>query len=166
MLFASAETLNEVQNVEAKLSKSSHYYDDFRFLWYSALQSGVLQRQSSHHEGTDNMDMSEWLAQLVGTLIGTGVGFGLATWWDRAKERERRAEDCSETTKSILLELEGVLNRLETAEAELSQVDARGAVVVDMSIPFLPVSAFDAAVHSGRLTLLRPEVQEELSTVY
>src|SRR5262245_45546880 len=113
------------------------------------------------------MNLSEWLAQLLGTLIGTGVGFGLAMWWDRRKERERKEQDCAETTKSILLELQGVLSRLDTAEVELSPVDEHsGAVAVDMSIPFLSRSAFDAAVHSGRLTLLRAEVQEELSTIY
>ena len=33
--------------------------------------------------------MNDWLAQLLGTLIGTAVGFGLAMWWDRTKERGR-----------------------------------------------------------------------------
>jgi len=63
------------------------------------------------------MNLSEWLAQLLGTLIGTGVGFGLAMWWDRRKERERKEQDCAETTKSILLEpqLHAVIEHLNGA---------------------------------------------------
>jgi hypothetical protein len=113
------------------------------------------------------MNWYDWLAQLFGTLIGTGVGFGLAMWWDRKKERDREIHDRTDTTKSILLELQGILGRLETPKSEVTEVESRpGAVAVDMSIPFLSTSAFDAAIHSGKLTLLRPDLQEELSTIY
>lgn len=88
-------------------------------------------------------------------------------WWDRTKERAREARDRSDAAESILLELRGILGRIETPDARLSATeDQSGAIAVDLSIPFLSSSAFDASVHSGRLTLLPPDLQEELSTIY
>ena len=113
------------------------------------------------------MNWHDWAAQLIGTLIGTGVGFGLAMWWDRKKERDRESRDRSDTIESVLLELRGILDQLGIADAEGSPIEARqGAIAIEFSIPFLSHSAFDAAVHSGKLTLLRPELQGELSTIY
>jgi hypothetical protein len=113
------------------------------------------------------MSWTEWFAQLLGTLIGTFVGFGLAMWWDRTKERNKENRDRAETVQSITLELEGIMTRLTVAEAEVSAVEGRpGSAAVEMSLPFLSSSAFEAAVHSGKLTLLPPPLQEELSTIY
>jgi hypothetical protein len=113
------------------------------------------------------MTWLEWTVQLVGTLIGTGVGFGLAMWWDRKKERVREDSDRMKTAKSILLELQGISERLDTPEYKADNVASRpGAIAVEISIPFLSWSAFDAAVHSGKLTLLQPDLQNELATVY
>jgi hypothetical protein len=113
------------------------------------------------------MSWFDWWAQLLGTLIGTGVGFGLATWWDRSKERARVSGERADTVRSILLELQGISDRLATPAVSLTpNPDNSGAVTVEMAVPFLSRSAFDAAVHSGKLTLLGPELQEELSTIY
>ena len=42
---------------------------------------------------THPTNLYDWFAQLLGTLIGTAVGFGLAMWWDRKKERDRESRD-------------------------------------------------------------------------
>lgn len=113
------------------------------------------------------MNFEEWIAQLFGTLIGTGVGFGLAMWWDRRKEQESERRDHGHTIESILLELREILGRLDIAHAEVSPTaSSPESVEVDFSLPFLSRSAFDAAVHSGKLTLLRPDLQVRLSTIY
>ena len=113
------------------------------------------------------MNWYEWSEQLLGTLIGTFVGFGLAMWWDRKKDRNREDRDRADTLQSILLELGGISQRLNLAEAEASPMEERpGSFAVEISLPFLSCSAFDAAVHSGKLTLLPPALQEEVSTIY
>ncbi|WP_232427526.1 hypothetical protein [Burkholderia ubonensis] len=56
---------------------------------------------------------------------------------------------------------------MNTTASKVTQIeDPPGAVSVEISIPFLSRSAFDASVHSGKLTLLPPDFQEELSTIY
>ena len=113
------------------------------------------------------MSWSDWFLQLLLTLVGTAVGFRLAMWWDRKKERVREGTDRLNTLKSLHLELTGISGQLATSAYEATDVESRpGAVDVEMSLPFLAKSAFEAAVHSGKLTLLRPDLQEELSTIY
>jgi hypothetical protein len=109
----------------------------------------------------------EWWSQLLGTLIGTGVGFALAMWWDRAKERTRVNRERSEMVDSLVFEMQGIRERLDVPALELTpDPNGSGAVAVTMSVPFLSRSAFDAAVYSGNLTLLPSALQADLSTIY
>jgi hypothetical protein len=103
--------------------------------------------------------------QLLGTLVGAGVGLALAMWWDRRKKELDLGDRRSTTIQSLYLEVTGIGERLSIPEL-VSEALSGGGAQLDLPRPHLPNSAFEAAVHSGNLTLLPPVLQVELSWCY
>ncbi len=114
--------------------------------------------------------MPEWLdfvRQLVGTLIGAGVGFWLAMSWDRYKVQKDRRQRQLDTVKSLLYELDRTEHTVDIPGVDFDAAEkGDGSVEVDMRLPFLLRSAFDGAVSSGNLALLPPKLQGDLSAFY
>lgn len=105
--------------------------------------------------------------QLLGTLIGTGVGFTLALYAEHIGERRREERDRSKTIRSILGELDRTESILDIFSVEITpSEEVEGAYAIDISTAYFSGFAFDTAVHSGRLALLEPDLQVELSTCY
>jgi hypothetical protein len=86
-------------------------------------------------------------------------------WWDRRKDREGTRSTRGRIISALLNELDTIAQSLAVPDLETAEAGG-GAVAVDMNIPFLPDAAFRAAVSSGALALLPPELQGTLSTFY
>ncbi|HEV2826710.1 MAG TPA: hypothetical protein VGW76_03845 [Pyrinomonadaceae bacterium] len=113
------------------------------------------------------INWSDWFMQLVGTLIGAGVGFSLALYGERITSKKKEVKDRDDTIRSILLEIDRTLLVLDIFEVNTVESETiPGAFQAEISIVYLVNFAFDAAVHSGKLTLLNPDLQDELSTCH
>jgi hypothetical protein len=113
--------------------------------------------------------VAEWgyVRDVSGHVIGAALGFGLAMWWDRRKESGTVRARRRTTSESLLLEIETLQSSIGILEDSFNpSATSPGAIAVEFTLPFLLTAAFDAAVHSGNLALLSPEVQSQVASVY
>lgn len=103
--------------------------------------------------------------QLVATLIGAFVGFGLVIWWDRKKKKGEREETKNSMLNSIFQELtenqEG-LNNMAQQMPSWNKTDGR--FKGDFGLASTP--AFESAVSAGDFLLLSNDLQKPVREVY
>lgn len=112
--------------------------------------------------------MFDWIGfgqDLLGTLIGAGLGLACAMWWDRQKDRADIKARRLRTILAIREEIDGTSSSLEIPQLDVADAEG-GAVKIEMSVPFLLSAAFETAIHSGNLALLPSKAQATLSSFY
>lgn len=108
--------------------------------------------------------VQEFLINLFGTLIGAGVGFGLAMLWDRKKDKEERDDLKKQTTEALLVEIKKTVEELGAEGFGAEWVKETGRYRRKFAI--IAKSAFESAVNSGNFSLLPSDIQSKLSRIY
>lgn len=106
--------------------------------------------------------ITEFSIQLIATLIGAGVGFALAMWWDRRKKVNGIKLTKTSMIESIISELEHVRDEIKQQKYGV-EINTDG---LGVAVNLVPTNAFDSSVNSGNFSLLSSELQTNLSHVY
>lgn len=115
---------------------------------------------------TNDYWMDFWV-QLLATLIGVGIGFGLPLFVDWIKKDQRIKETKKRILSAIIEELESSKNGLEDPKFQKTIMSWHGkpdGFVGGYLIITNP--AYDSAINSGEFSLLPPATQTELGECY
>lgn len=105
-----------------------------------------------------------FIIQLIATLIGAFVGFGLVILWDRKKRKKETQQIINQTINSIVSELEATLGGIKATKVDVHWDETILHMVGNYGLA--ATSAFNSITHSGNFTLLPTDLQLELSELY
>jgi len=106
---------------------------------------------------------SSFVLQLIGTLIGAFVGFGLIILWDRKKKKAERTETRNMMIDSLVKELQENLDGLNNFKMPIWNVNNgkfKG------SFGLAGIYAFQSIVNGGNFVLLPIKLQEPIREIY
>jgi hypothetical protein len=106
------------------------------------------------------------LIELVGSLVGAGLGVWFAMWQDRVRERQSTQGRRIDIVTTLIHEIDRTITAVDEYELEQGEPTATGAVGVSLSYPYLLDAAFRATVASGGLALLSGNQQIDLAQYY
>jgi len=107
--------------------------------------------------------VSSFVLQLVGTLIGAFVGFGLVMCWDRKKKKIEKKETRNMIIDSLVTEMQENLDGLNnfqtpTWNVNNGQFNGRFGLV--------SISAFQSIVNGGDFIVLPDTLQSPIREIY
>ena len=106
---------------------------------------------------------SSFVLQLVGTLIGAFVGFGLVIYWDRRKKKTERKETRNMMIDFLVAELQENLDGLNNFKMPTWNV-SEGKFKGDFGLVSTP--AFQSIVSGGHFLLLPITLQKPIREIY
>lgn len=115
----------------------------------------------------DNITL-EISVQLLATLVGALVGFGLALKQDRKKKAEEKQETVNHLIESITEELSNIIRVTTEQDVKFDDImkwDSEKHGFVGKRF-LITTPAYDSAVNSGNFVLLPTDLQTRLSNIY